>query len=596
MEYLLKASAVIVIFYGCYKLLLQRDTFFQSNRWFFLTGLVTAVFIPMVVIPIYVEQTTMPVEPFTFVDNASTNITTSKSMDVLSILNSLYLLGFIVFTIRFILQIISLIPLLTKSERHKSGRHVFIKTRKNILPFSFFSYIVYNPELFNETELEQIIAHEKVHVHQHHTIDVLLAQLACVVFWFNPFIWLYNKDLKQNLEFIADGTAINYTNCKKSYQYTLLKTSMPTYQLTLTNNFYHSLIKKRIVMLHKSKSKKINQLKYVLIVPALALFLMSFNTEKVILEKEPNISATETYENSFIPIDKEITEPPIIEKNVIGKMKQKGGKLEVIITKDFTNSDLDKLKTTFKKEGYTLAIKGVKRNKAGEITAIKIEVSSKSSNANYTANSDDGINPVKISIGKDGKNISIGDGYMKKEKYTVFISKDGNKKAIKETDSDENVFVLSSDEDNTKDVMVKKIVIKDGDSSLVTKDHKIKISRIKSDGNAMILKTDDDKDHKIITVKTIGDDDGDLIWTTEDDENEKFIVMNKDKGNMKVITSDGKSPLYIVDGKEMTSKEMTGKSLDNIETVKVLNGDEAIKKYGDKAKDGVIIITTKKKD
>ena len=102
--------------------------------------------------------------------------------------------------------------------------------------------------------MEQIIAHEKVHANQYHSIDILLTQLACVVLWFNPFIWLYNKDLKQNLEFSADHDTVNNAVCKKAYQYTLLKTSVPTYQLALSNNFYNSLIKKRIVMLQKSKS------------------------------------------------------------------------------------------------------------------------------------------------------------------------------------------------------------------------------------------------------------------------------------------------------------------------------------------------------
>src|SRR5690606_37026592 len=121
-----------------------------------------------------------------------------------------------------------------------------------------------------------IITHEKTHANQYHSIDILLTQLSCIVLWFNPFIWFYNKDLKQNLEFIADKTTLKQNHCKKSYQYTLLKTSIPSHQMALSNNFYNSLIKKRIVMLHKSKSKKINQLKYALVIPVVALFLMGF--------------------------------------------------------------------------------------------------------------------------------------------------------------------------------------------------------------------------------------------------------------------------------------------------------------------------------
>ena len=272
-----------------------------------------------------------------------TTNTNNSSFNLLSLFKTVYFLGIIIFTLRFIIQLRSLLPLLIQSEAHKLGRFKFLKTQENISPFSFFNCIVYNPQQFNETELDQIITHEKVHVQQYHTIDVILAQIACIAFWFNPFIWLYNKNLKQNLEFIADQTAINYAHCKKSYQYTLLKTSVPKYQLALTNNFYNSLIKKRIVMLHKSKSKKINLLKYAFIIPALALFLMSFNTKEVIIEKEIN---------------------PVKTEFQIAK-KLKTTSIEVIIKKDY--SDINS------KEYFSKLIK----NYCSESLSVSVDISSR---------------------------------------------------------------------------------------------------------------------------------------------------------------------------------------------------------------------------
>ena len=75
---------------------------------------------------------------------------------------------------------------------------------ENIAPFSFFSYIVYNSSLYNSTELENILEHEKIHSEQNHTTDVLISRIFCIVFWFNPIVWLYKKAIMQNLEFIAD--------------------------------------------------------------------------------------------------------------------------------------------------------------------------------------------------------------------------------------------------------------------------------------------------------------------------------------------------------------------------------------------------------
>ena len=120
---------------------------------------------------------------------------------------------------------------------------------------------------------------------QWHTFDVLLTQCVLAIQWLNPFAWLYKKSLEQNLEFIADAGAQESLECKKTYQYTLLKTGFTQQQIAITNNFFHSPIKKRIMMLQKRKSRKTNQLKYVFIIPILALFLMNFNTEDVYVDK-----------------------------------------------------------------------------------------------------------------------------------------------------------------------------------------------------------------------------------------------------------------------------------------------------------------------
>ena len=121
---------------------------------------------------------------------------------------------------RFFIQLFSLIKIIHKNKGVKKDGFVFIETQNNTSPFSFFKCIVYNPKTFTQVELDHIIEHEKTHAKQYHSIDILITQLFCVLLWFNPFMWLYNKDLKQNLEFIADKHTLNQYNCKKSYQYT----------------------------------------------------------------------------------------------------------------------------------------------------------------------------------------------------------------------------------------------------------------------------------------------------------------------------------------------------------------------------------------
>ena len=616
MEYLIKSSAILAIFYFCYNLFLQRDTFFHSNRWFFIVGLITAILIPLVVIPIYI--TVQPQEFIYTVSNlAYSNENTITPFDWNRVLTTIYFLGVSIFATRLLIQIYSLISLIIRNKKQRSGKFIFVEVEDNISPFSFFNWIVFNPNQFKQTELEQIITHEKVHANQFHSIDILLIQIASVVFWCNPLIWFYKKELHQNLEFIADNEAQKQASCEKNYQHLLLKASMPNYQMALTNNFYNSLIKKRIVMLHKNRSKNRNHWKFILILPLLALFIMSFNTKEIIVDTKSSKSIINNNE--------------VIANEII----------EIIITKDFSEADFKKIKEKFADAGITIKFKGIKRNENGEIIAIKIDASSKNSNANFNANfntnSDEPIKPIKITIDNETNSISIGNSmnlhFGKGESYS-FISKDGNHK-IHTTGKGNNTFYFKSDKHDEKDhddvFIIKKngkvYDIKSGDSLKVkynisnltwTNDDGI-IQRIHKDKKVHTITSDNivididsdydieiDGDTEIIIIK---DKDGNIVkrvviegkhenvWIEEDGNS--FIVKTgkKGKGNKLFFTNSGyEDSLYILDGKEVTKDKIDALDSDTIDKVEVLKGESTTKEYGKKGKDGVVIITTKKKE
>ncbi|WP_159949249.1 M56 family metallopeptidase [Polaribacter septentrionalilitoris] len=381
MEYFFKASLITAILYLFYKIVLQNDTFFQFNRIFLFVGVFAIFLIPFITIPIYIEYT----PEFTtnsFAETSFIPITTEHIEQPFQIINyipSIYLLGVLGFSIRLVLQFVSLIRVTKQNISIKQDGFTIIKTNENILPFSFFKWIVYNSTMFSKVELAHILKHEKAHVKELHSIDIILTQLSCVVFWFNPFMWLYAKAVKENLEFIADENAIKNTNCKKNYQYTLLKTSIKNKQLAISNSFYKSPIKKRIVMLQKTKSKKINQLKYALVIPVLALFLMNFNKEEVYVEKEIEKNIPEYNQESFI------------------------------IRSYDTDAALKRIKNSLKKKGMDAKITGVKRNNNGEIIAIKINVKSKSgSTVNYSQNNNKPIESIEITSYTDENGLKIG--------------------------------------------------------------------------------------------------------------------------------------------------------------------------------------------
>jgi beta-lactamase regulating signal transducer with metallopeptidase domain len=348
MEYLIKASAVIILFYLCFSMFLKKETSFQYNRWFLLIGLVIAVVFPLIVIPVYIPMNQILVPETTFIAsenylNNTSSILSETSFDWANLIPITYGIGLSFLLIQFLFQFGSLIVLLINSPKNKDGIYIYVIVKNKISPFSFFKWIVYNPEIYNNEELSLVLTHEKVHVNQLHSIDILITQLACVVFWFNPLMWLYRKEIRQNLEYIADSKTQDISKSKKQYQRLLLKTSVSNHNISLSNNFYNSSIKERIVMLQKSKSKKKNQWKYLLMLPLLACLLLSMNTENIYVETKTNLE---------------------LSKNTI----------EFVVTKNTTDAQLKDMSRVVENKGGSLIFTKIERNAKNELTNIFVKL------------------------------------------------------------------------------------------------------------------------------------------------------------------------------------------------------------------------------
>ncbi|MFH4967552.1 M56 family metallopeptidase [Gaetbulibacter sp. M240] len=569
MEYLLKASVVTGIFYLCYKVFLQRETFFEKTRWFLLIGLLSSFLFPFLVIPNYVETAPLQIQGVDLNYTSQVENSGQESFSYFNYVLGAYGIGVLFFLSRFIFQVSTLSRLIWNHKKEHQGSFTMVKTTKKIAPFSFFNWIVYNPEQFDSSELEQIMTHEKVHVRENHSFDILLGQLSSIILWFNPFIWFYNKALKQNLEFIADKKAFQKSPCKKSYQYTLLKTSFPSYQFALSSPFYNSLIKKRIIMLQQSKSKKINQLKFALVIPVLTFFLMSFNTKTIYVEKaQPKMTKT-------IPV-KPLSEPqeqsvknekpqPVASEFPATKPIKNQNPSTYVIQKNTSDSELDDMAKKAQDKGVKLTFKGVKRNSSGEIIAIKIDAKSDHANANYNYNSDTPIDLIKVAFGKDGKNISIGNStamaytIKEKEKKTTYVI--SNTKA---QDVHEN-------EDEDQKIVLRKVKTTKANDKAVT---------VTGYGNK---KNSDDNVREIIII-------------SENDAPEDVVVRRMKNDTTKswtVVNTKDPEPMYVLDGKVIERETLNDILPNDIEKINVLKGESAIKKYGEKGKDGVIEITTK---
>ncbi|MCC9065282.1 M56 family metallopeptidase [Flavobacterium piscisymbiosum] len=361
--FIAKSSGLLVLFYCAYYFLLRKETFFTSSRWFLLAGLITSVALPFLVYTKVVWIEPAPVEVSAANENFSavsdlkyTQFPVSHHIENESfdinwnyILLAIYIIGFIALIIKFAIDFYSLNTVLKGKKVQQQADFKFVDINENIAPFSYFDYIVYNSSMFTPSELENIIEHEKVHSDQNHTVDVLISRVFCVLFWFNPIIWLYKKAILQNLEFIADSEAAKKISDKKAYQYTLLKITTHESCVAITNHFYQSLIKKRIVMLNKNQSKKRNYWKYYAIIPALVAFVLLFQINTIAQEKE---------------------------RKEVKKVTEKQDPSYVFkIQKNTTDQQLKEMAEDFKKQhNIDVVVSNVKRNTKNELIAIKVEI------------------------------------------------------------------------------------------------------------------------------------------------------------------------------------------------------------------------------
>ncbi|MBP4137181.1 M56 family metallopeptidase [Flavobacterium geliluteum] len=370
--FIAKSSGLLMLFYFAYYFLLRKDTFFNSNRWFLLAGLISSIVLPLIIYTKIVWVDPTPVASFSqFTNYPQMNAPQSVAIESFTInwdyvMFAVYVIGFIAFLIKFGIDFYSLNLVLKGKKVQQQADFKFVDINENIAPFSYFDYIVYNSSMYSASELENIVEHEKVHSEQNHTIDVLISRVFCVLFWFNPIMWLYKKAILQNLEFIADSEAAKKISDKKAYQYTLLKITTHESCVAITNHFYQSLIKKRIVMLNKNQSKKWNYLKFYAIIPALVAFVLIFQIETIAQEKKEIKEVSEKkQEIDIYKIKKSTTDQEL--KEITEKLKQNHN-VEVVISE-------------------------VKRNSDNELTAIKVDIEQGTGEAQTIQI--EGNNPIK---------------------------------------------------------------------------------------------------------------------------------------------------------------------------------------------------------
>lgn len=299
-HYILQANIYLVLFYGFYKLFLAKETYFILNRIYLITAGISSLSIPFLRFEWFTRQA-VATSIYTSVDQLNDLMTqvsvgsaAPEKLSTGNVIVVIYLTGLLVFALLFIYKLLKVQRLL--KEEHVGNAFSFFRKKRIDL---------------NLPEVQTIDKHEEIHIRQWHTLDVLFFELLGIFNWFNPIIYLYKNTIKNIHEYLADEAAARFQGDKEQYALLLLSRAFNIAPNSLTNTFFNkSLIKKRIFMLHKQRSKKTAVLKYGLFLPLFAITLVM--SSATIRSNENIIAVTEEIPlNNPLNVVKEVISAPV---------------------------------------------------------------------------------------------------------------------------------------------------------------------------------------------------------------------------------------------------------------------------------------------
>jgi len=477
-----------------YRLLMNKETFHRLNRIALLSMLCLSIIIPFAGITIPEENTTNVHQAISdweqLIVPGTVEVEETASVTWVQIVLLMYAAGIIFFAGRNLYSLTRMI-LLLKSGRKESlhGGVKLIIHQKDIPPFSWMKYIVISEKDMEENSRE-ILLHELAHIKKKHSVDLLLTDICIFFQWFNPAAWLMKQELQNIHEYEADESVINEGVDAKQYQLLLIKKAVGKRLYSMANSFNHSKLKKRITMMSKQKSKSRACLKYLFILPVATLSIAAFARPEVSnrLEElsnakgndlaeivktifEENASYIEAVSQNDCKIQVIQTEDSIQGKKVKTMVIVKGSKVNTPKGVNVT-LNLDSLKPGEKpliiidgKEANENIIKALKTTSIESVNILKDASAIKK----YGEKGKNGVIVIILKNGDDEKNdgeITLRSG---KSNHVSLLHKKISLQADSITNSSNNIYRISTEEDNPHFQVTKHQLIDTQDSSLKTK-------------------------------------------------------------------------------------------------------------------------------
>ncbi|MEI2271078.1 TonB-dependent receptor plug domain-containing protein [Sphingobacterium sp. ML3W] len=281
LTYIIQVNLLLSIIYLGYVGLLKGLTFYSLNRAYFLIGGLFAFIYPFLDLKSLFVRRGLDMglvgEQISFyIEDQEVQ----EKLTLAGLVEMVFILGAVLLLLKFLFQLLSLLRIHFHSTADQWKTYFFRNVFIPIVPFSFLNKIYVNKGQHVDAELKDIFKHEDIHVKGLHSLDILLFEMILVCCWYNPFVWFMRRAIRQNLEFLTDQQVLNKGIDKQTYQYSLLNVSKKGTSIGLSNQFNFKLLKRRIMMMNKKRSSKIELSKYAFLLPIFLLTGAAFTVSK----------------------------------------------------------------------------------------------------------------------------------------------------------------------------------------------------------------------------------------------------------------------------------------------------------------------------
>ncbi|GGH05194.1 M56 family metallopeptidase [Mucilaginibacter phyllosphaerae] len=622
--FLLKVNIALLLFCAGYYLVLRHLTFYTLNRAYLVAAIIFATLYPKIDLSDFAQRHETLAKP---VQNVILNwqapavslIKPLAQPNYWQWATAIFWFGAALLGVRLLMQLFSLFMLYRRSWPARIHEHDVRIIEGEVAPFSFWRNIYVNPANHTPADLKAILLHEQVHVNGWHTIDILLAELSSIFYWFNPGIWLMKKAVRENIEFITDRKILTKGFDSKTYQYSLVNVSFNTSTPGIVNHFNISTIKKRIIMMNAKRSSKFTLTRYAFVVPAVIALLLVFTlskadiakpiTHKIAIAIKPVTLALKIAAQNAVTFSDTVPSEkvkPATKPVYTDTFKQKSVqpftiKLDTLKKQAFSfsfdkNHSLDSMDIILNSKKITKnELNALDPSTIASVNIMSVDDVKNKLNLNYGSSSPNSDKVVFITTKGSGVGQALANQLGTNNQLTN-IRINGVNKATKNLTEKElaiinalpgtkgsvnNVVITGYSSASTTPANQIREVVLDSGTVIVNGVKSSVVSRMGAQirnnaGNGNVIALSSTNSNNAVAVKGY--------------RTNASFVYDINTTNVNRISDK----LIMIDGKVASEKEMKKLSAFDIDRMSVSNSADTVKKYGDKAKYGVVYIYTKK--